>query len=765
MKINKLKLGKGWLSVIILFSVMAVVFFPYFLGYADLHTGLIYTDLWLFNYPLKNFYREMLLLGKLPFWTSLIGNGYPIFAEGQVGALYPLNLFFYRILPTLTAYNLNLFAHFFLSGLFTYLFTRRSLNLSKKASLLSAFCYPFSGYYVLHTHQINIDIVITYLPLSLYLASKLVTESNKLKYSLFLGLVFSLQIFAGHMEMFYYSVVLTAVYMFLSFIFVREAKDLRRFVYLGLGFGVSLLLAIGITFVQLYPTYELNSLSQRSAGIGVDEAMQSRWPVKSLLLLIDPKAMPIYSLNSDYKGVGIEDASITEVYIYIGALAFLLASYSVIKNRSRQSVVFSIMLLLSLVYAFGNYTQFYTILWETLPGLKFFRYPSKIAFFVAFSLSILAGCGYDLATSKLYTRFKNKNYNKYLIGALALLVLDPLIFNIWGTRKLVKGSDWLKAPPAAEFLKDKIGSPYNFKIYSHGTNNLDYGLARDAEVQKKVQNILPRDFNMLYNIPNNREWVVLFIETQTGLNQERTVLDYENKRILLKEDYKKSLALQNVKYLVSDVAIYDKDYKQVAFYPFSKEIDHSFYLGTQNGQQQVVNIPSEGVHMYESDVYYPRAYFVTGYEVVKDDATHKVLREVLSDSFNPLEKVILENEPKINSNNKNGGKCGSCKVEIVSDKQDEVDIRAEVDSDGFLVLGDTYYPGWRVWIDGKEGKILKANYGQRAVPLQKGTHSLVMKYMPSNWNTAVEVSTASLVIVAVLLSAVVLRERSQKKRK
>jgi hypothetical protein len=193
------------------------------------------------------------------------------------------------------------------------------------------------------------------------------------------------------------------------------------------------------------------------------------------------------------------------------------------------------MLLISLLYAFGNYTQLYTILWETLPGLKFFRYPSKIAFFVTFALSILAGMGLDRISAKLKvqnSKFKNADiYLGFLI--VGITVSDLLIFNVYGLRKLVKAGDWLKNPPAADFLKDKIGNPYNFKLYSHGTNNMDYKFARDPDVQKTIQNILPRDFNMIYGIPNNREWVALFIETQTGLNQERTILDFENKRLMM----------------------------------------------------------------------------------------------------------------------------------------------------------------------------------------------------------------------------------------
>jgi uncharacterized membrane protein YfhO len=47
-----------------------------------------------------------------------------------------------------------------------------------------------------------------------------------------------------------------------------------------------------------------------------------------------------------------------------------------------------------------------------------------------------------------------------------------------------------------------------------------------------------------------------------------------------------------------------------------------------------------------------------------------------------------------------------------------------------LVLSDTFYPGWKAFVDGKEEKILRANYNFRAVPLTAGTHRVEFVYDP-----------------------------------
>jgi len=84
-------------------------------------TGMVYNDMTSFYFALKSWYKNQLMVGQFPFWTNLVGNGYPVFAEGEIGALYPLNILFYFFLPTLLAFNLNLFLHFLLAAVFTYL--------------------------------------------------------------------------------------------------------------------------------------------------------------------------------------------------------------------------------------------------------------------------------------------------------------------------------------------------------------------------------------------------------------------------------------------------------------------------------------------------------------------------------------------------------------------------------------------------------------------------------------------------------------------
>jgi uncharacterized membrane protein YfhO len=50
-----------------------------------------------------------------------------------------------------------------------------------------------------------------------------------------------------------------------------------------------------------------------------------------------------------------------------------------------------------------------------------------------------------------------------------------------------------------------------------------------------------------------------------------------------------------------------------------------------------------------------------------------------------------------------------------------------------LVLSDTYYPGWKVFVDGSPEKIYQANYTFRAVPLRAGTYQVKFVYDPMSF--------------------------------
>ena len=69
-------------------------------------------------------------------------------------------------------------------------------------------------------------------------------------------------------------------------------------------------------------------------------------------------------------------------------------------------------------------------------------------------------------------------------------------------------------------------------------------------------------------------------------------------------------------------------------------------------------------------------------------------------------------------------------AKILSERNNEVDVQARVMRPSLLYLADTFYPGWKAYVDGIKTKIYRANYNFRAVPLPPGEHQVEFRYQP-----------------------------------
>jgi uncharacterized membrane protein YfhO len=70
-------------------------------------------------------------------------------------------------------------------------------------------------------------------------------------------------------------------------------------------------------------------------------------------------------------------------------------------------------------------------------------------------------------------------------------------------------------------------------------------------------------------------------------------------------------------------------------------------------------------------------------------------------------------------------------------------LDANLKAPGFLVLADSFYPGWKCFVDGKESKIYRANYVMRSVFLPSGRHQVEFKYDPLSFKIGAAISIAA----------------------
>ncbi len=88
---------------------------------------------------------------------------------------------------------------------------------------------------------------------------------------------------------------------------------------------------------------------------------------------------------------------------------------------------------------------------------------------------------------------------------------------------------------------------------------------------------------------------------------------------------------------------------------------------------------------------------------------------------------------------------------IAADEPERVVVRVSADRAGWLMLLDTYYPGWQASLDGAPVEIVRANGAFRAVAVPAGDHEVVFNYRPASLRTGAAISGTGLAVWLGLL--------------
>ena len=105
----------------------------------------------------------------------------------------------------------------------------------------------------------------------------------------------------------------------------------------------------------------------------------------------------------------------------------------------------------------------------------------------------------------------------------------------------------------------------------------------------------------------------------------------------------------------------------------------------------------------------------------------EVLALLRDPGFDPTATVLLDATGEAE---KRGG---TGLAQITHDGVNEVIVEAQSPDGGWLVLADTYFPGWRVEVDGQPAELLRANFVFRAVRLEPGSHTVRFYYRPRSF--------------------------------
>ena len=746
------------------------------------------SDLWHVHVPFKHYYANAIANGELPLWCSEMGTGFPLHAEGQVGALYPPNIALFLLLPFPVALNASILLHVWLAGFFTGLLARQ-LGANRTGVAIAAVVLPLSGFFVTHLKHVNMTAAAAWCPL-VFLLLEMQVKRRRYWHLGALGIVFGLMFLAGHPQIPYCTIVVANLYLPLRAVLAwwKVSRRIRLFgdvLKLMAGAWASMLVGGLIGGAQLVPTYELVRTGPRAGGLTWEESSHWDLPPRMLLTFVLPKLYgdpgrledvdePRPAASSPradpLRGFRPPEGVHTffwECTAYLGLLplAFFLLAAAVGLPRGLRFFLPALTLLCVLL-ALGRYGGLCRILYLVLPGFASFRFHDRFLLFVAILVAVGSALGITWAMRALERRIGSA----YATGVGILCVLAAffdLLVALGDHNPTIRASTWLTAPRTVQrILQEERGAtpPARYgdidperRVFINSYLRAR-GWKGDLAAYDAARQLASANVNVLYRAPNVTLYSQLLPRWMNYVS-----LAFQVGRVPPDMPFGKRIAsLFNVKYAVTPLPDLDR---VPGITPLETVTDDD-YVEDGSGRRF-------GICLYRNEDAMPRAFLVRVAVPVEEEATGvrpaaiptaadmKVFLRLNEPSFDARREVLLTvegGERVVLGSDGSDVPCGTVEIREYAPRRVRLDVRATRDC--WLFLSDTYYPGWDASVDGESTRIFRANLAGRAVRIPRGAHEAIFEYRP--WSLVIGgiLSVIGLATALAALLSAVLGRRS-----
>jgi len=675
------------------------------------------------------FIKEQLLSGSVPLWNPYYYSGHPFIANPQTFVFYPATLLF-AALPLPWAFNIDTVLHIYLAAAGMYCFVLL-ITESRSSGLASAVVYSLSGYFMTRIYAGHLTMIHTaaLLPWIFYLFEK-GYKTGQTRFFLITGLVFGLQILSGEPQNNYYTVLFLAIYALIRHFSTSHHKH-HPFYQPGIFLVLILLVAFGISAVQVLPSLEFMSLSDRAEKT-YQFATAYSFPPQNFFTFLVP-VIENSSLKPDVEFAG-----------YIGIPAIILAGIGAAFYRhSPHTWCFRIMALIAAAIMLGKYTPLYHLFYNCLPGISTFRIPARCLVIFVFSMAILAGFGIQHICETTITR-------KHHIAAMGLCAVLLLC--------LFAGAAFFQVPLASKDIVLAVA----FFVVAFVILDLGRFAKNKSVVAGVIIAVLFIDLYLIYypRIPimNETEWLTkepykFSFEKDPAFCRVASPLDAQ---------FGMDFRYYGVNaYTPIVLGRYFRFMHEMANVPTSKTTRHtlnpqifnrnSVFSSKVLGIKCAIVKTRNGFELITAEKVMPRAVLVK--QAIVLPRLEDQMQYIKRSDFDPQKQVLLEAVPPENvPPNPKGTEAppDGNNVVITKYQPNRIELNCVSDSDTYLVLSELFYPGWRAYIDGDKVQILRADYLLRAVPLTAGRHNVVFVYRPASFLIGAAITIFTLLLLGAL---------------
>jgi len=500
---------------------------------------------------------------------------------------------------------------------------------------------------------------------------------------------------------------------------------------------------------------------------------------------------------------------------YLGILPLLLALIAIFRRRDKYVRIFAGLAAISLAFVFG--TPLYALLFYLLPGIKQLHSPFRWIFPYTLSVAVLAGIGAhhcEAQSSKLKAQIGNSKLEiGHKLGWLALLAglglvaalglslvfpdmvipfaeramlslakapeafADGRMFYSYELRNLLifglfvasSGAVLLLARSSLRLGRYEVWKPlallvliFDVFVFGHGFNPaVDPKL---LDFKPPVVEFLQQDESLYrittYNAPgtDNTPGEKTFnanVGMFYGLSDTR---GYDSTIPKQYTDYMGLIYAQSELQYNRIAPIYT-DHRQALDSPLLDLLNVKYVLTTQEIENPKYTLVYDGeVRVYRNEGCMPRAFSLPVNCAIVTDDVAEALR-----THDPRRYVVLEvGSWKLEVGNQQGEEPATCDLRlatVTSYTPNEVFIDVELEEPSFLVLADSYFPGWKAFRrpqgtgegEEQEQEIYRADGNFRAVSIPAGRSTVRFKYTPMSFKLGLFVSFVAGLMLVLLL--------------
>lgn len=727
---------------------------------------IVHTDAAHHGLSLLSFHAQALLGERELLWDSGIYGGHPLFAEGQGGFANPLNILCAILFDP--EYGIGVFhwLSMLLSGVGVYCLGL-TLGIRPWPALFASLAVAFSGIWIGFQYNLSVSAALTWAPWLLAAVEHWLNRPTLWRASL-MALSAALLIYAGYPHIAHGATIYLAIRL-ATLLFTQESREQiwaqRKHLIL---FGTwAVILAVGLSAVQLLPLIELIGQSHREKGVDLPFAG---------LVGVDTyiKGMLFFNPDPAAKVFTMESLTSSLVVLLFGAVIFTKPSVRMIGH------VLAAIFLLNLGMEFAS--PLFRLIYEfnLIPGLRNYRIMHPFFPLAVIGMAVVAAYVLDnigdllrlvgasrltILCAALYGLLWVALLTHYFVGDVtAFNIAEPFIFlALCAGFSLLGKSNYIAIATVALYVSGVVA-------YKSDVFNFYDTAVLSAPEPIRIMREDPHLSDFKAASDGAAGAYVFFPSNTQGLDKhyQRYLKSLSPFPALIwgVPSIDGVLALTLARRMLIQQAIETEIEGSSSTQPGSRIIDvlgikyASRHAPTNAaGLELIHHDTDDGVLIYRNN--YARPRFQLYERAAFVDSPDAALKQLIQSEPG----LLLVEDPSTESNPQ-GQACAEdpsqpARLEVSQATSMHYQMSISTKCPVWLFVADANYPGWEAKVDGVGARLYSSQVMGKAVRVPAGEHHVQLDYVPRSFYVGLSITLVSLVLVFIsLLLALRKRYRS-----